>query len=158
MSNSHLSTEVKASTADTWEHIHRIQQLTNVAIKKLLDRAERHDQSKLDSPEAEIFHEHGPNLKKFHYNSPEYNEGLKQMKIALDHHYGRNRHHPQHFKNGVHDMNLFDLLEMFIDWTASSERQLDGNIRTSIEENNGRYHLDDVKLSRIFENTIEEFE
>jgi len=44
------------------------------------------------------------------------------MKPALEHHYALYRHHPEHFQNGIDDMNLIDLVEMFADWKASSER------------------------------------
>lgn len=31
-------------------------------------------------------------------------------------------------------MNLIDIVEMFCDWKAASERQLDGNLLKSIEK------------------------
>lgn len=53
----------------------------------------------------------------------------------------------------VNDMNLIDLLEMFADWKAASERHNDGNIRKSIEKNADRFGLS-PQLVRILENTI----
>jgi hypothetical protein len=90
-------------------------------INELSKRAVNHDKSKLESPEKEIFEEYTPKLKGTTYGSEEYKEFLKEMKPALDHHYANNRHHPEHFKNGVNDMNLFDLLEMAADWLAAGK-------------------------------------
>ena len=64
----------------------------------------------------------------------------------------RNRHHPEHHKNGIDDMTLPDILEMFADWKASSERQNSGNILKSIEHNSGRFNIN-PQLVKIFENT-----
>jgi len=44
------------------------------------------------------------------------------MKPAIEHHYKNNRHHPEHFNNGIDEMNLVDLIELLCDWKAASER------------------------------------
>lgn len=49
-------------------------------------------------------------------------------------------------------MTLPDILEMFADWKASSERQNSGNILKSIEHNSGRFNIN-PQLVKIFENT-----
>lgn len=138
----------------TMRHIERVRNLLNVMVKELLRRGELHDQSKLRSPEVELFTELTPRLAACTYNSPEYNEMKKELDVALKHHYANNRHHPEHFKDGIRDMNLVDLLEMFCDWKAASERHNDGNIRKSIEANAGRFNMS-ADLVRIFENTVE---
>ena len=74
------------------------------------------------------------------------------MKPALEHHYAVNRHHPEHFTNGVNDMTLIDVVEMFADWKAASERTQNGNLLKSIELNAERFHLSD-QLKEIFINT-----
>ena len=86
--------------------------------------------------------------------SPEYNAMLAQLKPALDHHYQHNRHHPEHFKNGIKDMNLVDLVELICDWKAASLRHADGNIRKSIEKNQDRFGYSD-ELKQILMNTVE---
>lgn len=144
----------KPNLDDTYEHILQVQRNINVCVRELLDRSEKHDLSKLKSPEAELFHEHGPKLKQYKYPSPEYNESLKQLEPALKHHYAKNRHHPQHWKNGISDMNLIDLLEMFCDWKAATLRQNEGNIKKSIEANAERFNIN-PQLVKIFENTVE---
>lgn len=147
-----LSVEHKAANHDTWRHINRVQQLMAAVAKELIDRAVRHDQSKLAPPEVNLFAEMTPKLAGVTYGSPEYEAYRKQLGPALAHHYAHNSHHPEHFKSGVEDMGLVDLLEMLVDWKASSERHNDGNIRKSIEINAERFGLT-PQLRRILENT-----
>ena len=44
------------------------------------------------------------------------------MGPALQHHYEDNCHHPEHYRNGIHDMNMVDLIEMLCDWRAAIKR------------------------------------
>lgn len=143
--------EQKATNFDTMRHIERVRNLLNEVIRELLNRAENHDQSKLESPEVELFTEYTPKLANCTYGSKEYDEFKKAMKPALDHHYANNSHHPEHHKNGIKDMNLMDLIEMFVDWKAASERHNDGNILKSIEINSARFGMSQ-ELTTIFEN------
>lgn len=53
----------------------------------------------------------------------------------------------------INNMNLFDLLEMFIDWCAACQRHADGDIQKSIEINTGRFNLS-PQLVEIFKNTV----
>lgn len=140
---------------DTIRHIQRVRELLTSMILELDRRAQLHDQSKLESPEAEIFGEYGPELGKVVYNSPEYIALLEKVKPATDHHYANNRHHPQHWPNGINDMTLLDLVEMLIDWKASTERVKNGNIRKSIETNISRFNMSE-QLGQIFHNTVRE--
>lgn len=141
---------------ETNEHIHRVRQLLTICINHLLKRALDHDQSKLEEPEFSIFAKEGAKLKSLQYGSKEYEESLKELKVALDHHYANNRHHPEHFPNGINDFNLIDLIELLCDWIASSERQHDGNIRKSIETGARRFNIDS-QLTNILENSIDFF-
>ncbi|MBQ7845480.1 MAG: hypothetical protein IJ392_04940 [Clostridia bacterium] len=86
------------------------------------------------------------------YGSDEYKESLKALKPALDHHYANSRHHPEHFARGILDMNLVDIVEMVCDWKAASERQKDGNLLKSIEQNAQRFGYDD-QVKQILINT-----
>lgn len=128
----------------------------NVCVGELLKRGENHDKTKLDNPELDLFAEYTPKLAACTYGSDEYKENLDAIKVALEHHYANNRHHPEHFKNGINDMTLIDLIEMFCDWKAASERHNDGNIRKSIEINGKRFNMSD-QLIKIFENSVEIF-
>ena len=80
---------------------------------------------------------------------------MAELGPALAHHYAANRHHPEHFANGVDGMNLFDVIEMLMDWKAATERMKDGgNIRRSLTINTGRFHLS-PQTAAILRNTIE---
>lgn len=147
-----MTEQEKACNYDTFRHIERVRNLLDAAVTDLLRRGQLHDQSKLVSPEVEVFAEFTPKLAGSTYGSPEYEGFRKAMGPALAHHYANNRHHPEHHKKGVEDMNLLDLLEMLCDWKAASERHNDGNILKSIEINGTRFHMS-PQLVRIFENT-----
>lgn len=136
----------------TLRHIEAVRNFLNLCIHELLKRAEQHDQSKLQSPEREMFDEWTAALRGVTYGSPEYADMRRALKPTLDHHYANNRHHPEHFKNGIHDMNLIDIIEMLMDWKASSMRHNDGNILKSIEINQERFGFGQ-ELRWILENT-----
>ncbi len=152
-----LTQQENVTNFATMRHIERVRNLLNVVIVDLLKRAEKHDQSKLERPEVEAFTEFTPKLASSTYGSPEYEGFRKAMGPALQHHYANNRHHPEHFKNGIADMNLLDLVEMFCDWKAAGERHNDGNILKSIEKNAGRFEIS-PQLVKILENTAELFD
>lgn len=147
-----MTIEEKAANADTFRHIERVRNLLNMCASMLLMRGELHDQSKLESPEVEAFTEFTPKLATSEYGSEEYKGYLAAMKPALDHHYAKNPHHPEHHADGVNDMNLLDILEMFVDWKAASERHETGNIHDSININQKRFGLSD-QLTQILHNT-----
>lgn len=140
------------SEADTLKHQKRIMQLVNIATAELLKKVALHDNSKLYEPEKEIFDEWTPKLKTSTIGTEEYENMKKEMKVALDHHYANNTHHPEHYENGIEGMDLLELFEMFFDWKAASERHLDGNIYKSITVNKERFKMSD-QLEHIFINT-----
>src|SRR5688572_5039655 len=117
-----LSLEEKATNYETFRHIEKVQSFIHMVIRDLLDRAEKHDQTKLDHPEVEYFVEYTPKLDNVTYGSPEYEQLRKALQPALEHHYAHARHHPEHWKHGINDMTLLDLIEMLCDWKASSTR------------------------------------
>lgn len=142
------------SRADTHDHINRVRELISECTKELTRRALVHDKSKLKNPEKELFDEYTPKLKECTYGSDEYKEYLKGLRVALDHHYANNSHHPEHYEDGVNGFDLFDLIEMFMDWKAATERHADGDIRKSIEINKERFNLSD-QVCDIFRNTVD---
>ena len=145
---------------ETYKHIHNVAKNLNIIIKQLIDRAESHDISKLNTPEAEIFEEYTSKLAGTTYGSDEYKKYLKEMKVALDHHYAVNFHHPEHFtqnpNGGIKGMNLVDIIEMLCDWKAATMRHNDGDIYKSIEQNQKRFGYSD-DLKQIFINTVDLF-
>lgn len=144
--------EEQAAAIATYEHLDHVRRLLRVFANALLERGETHDRSKLGELESSTFAEFTPKLKGCTYGSDEYKEFLAAMKPALDNHYACNRHHPEHFAEGVRGMNLVDLLEMWVDWKASTLRHDDGNMSRSIELNQKRFSMSD-ELRAIFENT-----
>lgn len=112
------------SKLDTIKHIEKVRKYIKLFTDALTQRGIDHDRTKLESPEAEEFAAVNDKLAKLTYGSDDYNKCIKEeLKVALDAHYAKNRHHPEHFPKGINDMNLVDILEMFADWKASSERQ-----------------------------------
>jgi uncharacterized protein DUF5662 len=127
------------STAETQTHIERVQQLLGEAITDLLIRSMRHDASKLKAPEKAMFDAFTPRLNSTAYDSEKYQDNLAEMGDPLQHHYRANRHHPEHFSNGIADMSLLDVLEMLADWKAATERREDSDLEASIEQNAERF-------------------
>ena len=137
---------------ETQKHIENVRKYIRFVIDKLETRGVKHDASKLESPEVELFAEMTPKLAAVTYGSEEYKEALGKLKPALEHHYASNRHHPEHFVNGINDMTLIDVVEMFCDWKASTLRHNDGNLLKSIEINAERFNMDG-QLKQILMNT-----
>lgn len=144
------------STNDTKAHKLKVRSYMAKCVSILDDRAEHHDDSKLVSPEKEYFDEYTPQLALTTYGSPEYQESLKGLKVALDHHYSVNTHHPEHYKNGINDMDLLDLIELICDWKASSERNSNGDIYRSLELSKERFGISE-QLYSILKNTVDRF-
>ena len=171
------------SRIDTYQHIQTVQRYVGAVVSDLQRRSQEHDQSKLASPEKEIFDEFTPKLASSTYGSDEYKTFLGQMKPALDHHYTNNDHHPEYHKVvrcsdcgesypinyepavclyctapivrtfDIRLMNLVQLIEMLCDWKAATMRHNDGDIRRSIEINQKRFGYSD-ELKVILLNTL----
>lgn len=142
------------SSKDTLLHIRRVSELLHAVIADFAERASAHDASKLENPEKELFDQYTPLLKSTTYGSTEYEDCLSRLKVALDHHYEKNSHHPEHHPDGICGMNLFDLLEMLVDWKAATERHADGSMENSLDMNVGRFHISH-EMYHILKNTIE---
>lgn len=140
------------SQVDTLLHIKRVNQLLGEFAQELIRRGMVHDDSKLEAPEKDLFDQYTPKLKGVTYGSDEYKQFLEELKPALDWHYQKNSHHPEHYENGINGMDLADLVEMFFDWKAASERHDDGDIFRSIDQNKDRFDMSD-QLCDIFRNT-----
>jgi len=143
------------STQDTLDHIAKVQWRLRQIRDDLSLRGDAHDQSKLQSPEKEVFDAVTPKLKGLTYGSDEYKAALVEMGAALTHHYANNSHHPEHFKNGINGMTLLDVIEMLCDWKAATERVAGGDFAKSLEINRTRFAISD-QLASIFENTRRE--
>ena len=144
------------STADTLKHSQRVGELMVQVTNELTQRSTCHDRSKTQEPELDTFNRMTPKLKHSTYGSDEYKGFLAEMKVALDHHYKENRHHPEHFENGVNDMTLADLIEMLADWKAATERHDDGSLSKSLVIQKERFGMSD-QLVKVLENTSKHF-
>jgi hypothetical protein len=152
------------SRLDTHEHIAQVRGLVLGVVGNLLDRAHRHDQSKLVSPEVEVFDRVTPNLAKSTYGSDEYKGFLEEMGEGLRHHYEVNDHHPEHFGpeldrdgnviEGMAAMDLLQLTEMLCDWIAATRRHENGDIRVSIEANAERFGYG-PEIKRLLHNSVD---
>jgi len=159
-----MSNEELFFESETRKHQQEVSNLLIKFAQLLLTRAMEHDNSKLESPEREIFIEYTPKLKGTTFGSEEYKSYLKEMKVALDHHYANNKHHPEYndingfsfqtLNNPIRSMHLVDIVEMLCDWMAATKRHADGNIGKSIEINEKRFGIND-QLSQIFRNTTD---
>lgn len=140
------------SKIDTLEHIKRVNELMLIVVKRLLERAVSHDLSKLQEPEKSGFDKYTPLLRDCTYGSDEYKTFLAGLGESLNHHYANNSHHPEHYIDGIKGMTLLDIVEMFCDWKAATERHADGSLDKSIGINKKRFGYDDT-LECVFQNT-----
>ena len=151
------SASVTECKAQTMEHIEEVRKYIRWFTDRLTDRGVEHDKTKLQSPEIDQLIEaadHIAVLPSLEYGSEAYNREYGYLKAVHDHHYAKNRHHPEHFANGINDMDLIDIIEMFCDWCAASKRNKNGSIQRSIEVGATRFEISD-QLKQIFLNTAE---
>jgi hypothetical protein len=137
------------------EHIDKVQMNVQKFNEILTTRVQNHDKSKFDESEFPFFAKYTDTLKNVKYGSAAYEKALKKLNPAVQHHYKFNTHHPEHYKNGINDMSLFDLIEMLMDWEAASHRMRGGDIFDSLEINKKRFDIPDFLIC-IFKKTIEE--
>lgn len=148
-----MNEEQKAVHFETQEHIQKVSDYILRFVSLLINAAKIHDKSKLESPEMESFAVATPKLKGLMYGSDEYRATLREIKPAIEHHYKNNSHHPEYFKNGVADMNLLEIVEMFCDWNAAAKRHDNGDIFRSLDINQDRFKIESQLIS-IFKNTV----
>lgn len=123
-------------------------------IVALTKRKANHDLSKTKGCELLGFSQIAHKQKGVEYGSKEYKANLKENEPAVIHHYNRNRHHPEHFGDGISDMTLVDVMEMVADWKAASERTKDGDVVKSLLKNSVRFKIA-PQLAAILYNTLE---
>ena len=141
-------------TKDVNIHVGYVKHFIGEIVLKLVERSSGHDASKLQEPEKSMFDEFTPRLKETVFGSDEYKAALVDMGEALKHHYASNRHHPEHFKNGINGMTLVDLVEMVCDWNAAAF--LKGQ-EVNLDYLAGRFGISD-QLKEIIANTLKTLE
>ena len=143
------------STADTLDHIRKVQARMCVVLLELRALADRHDASKFQEPEKSVFDRMTPILRTLTYGSDEYKAALVEMGEGLKHHYAHNSHHPEAHADGIAGMSLLDLVEMLADWKAAVERVKEGSMEQSLPINIERFGID-PQLAAILRNTVRE--
>ena len=133
-------------------HKEQVARLLAEVSGALCMRAAQHDDSKFSDEEAAAYAEALTRLNAAPYGSPEYILACERIRPAIEHHYRVNRHHPEHFPNGVSDMNLVDLVEMTCDWIAAAKRS-GGDVVEALQVNRKRFGLSD-QLYRIILQTV----
>lgn len=141
------------SREDTLNHIKNVQSKILRVVQELMFRSINQDASKLLPPEKEVYDKYTPLLQNTEYGSERYKQLLAEMSSGVKHHWTTNSHHPEFYPNGIDGMNLLDLLEMFCDWKAASERHATGDLRKSIRINADRFKMT-PQLEEIFNNTV----
>lgn len=119
-------------------------------------KKKRHDLSKLYAPEKKYFDIWTPYKNQYPYGSKEYLQICENLKPALEHHYKVNRHHPEHYANGIYGMNILDATEAFFDWKATSDEQINSDFAKGLKINEERFEYS-PELTLIFNNTAKAF-
>jgi hypothetical protein len=109
----------------THKHIARVRQLLGEFAIEMIQRGDRHDASKFEPIELEplqrmqdLIDQEG----QAQFGTPQYAERTAMLGEMIVHHRANNSHHPEFYADGIEGMDLFDLVEMFFDWKAASER------------------------------------
>lgn len=142
------------STNDTLMHIHSVYANIYDITRILMLRSDRHDKSKLHPPEKAALDRYTPLLRDTTYTgAPRINE--PEFRGYLAHHYAHNSHHPEHYRLGMLQMSLFDLLEMMADWKAAVERHADGNFARSMTINMQRFAVPRIIAQQLYQTAHE---
>ena len=139
-----------------YHHKFLVMRFLNIAIHDLINRAEDHDSSKFEEDEFPKLVAITEEFKPHPFGTPE-NAALREKYkdvFAIHQKKERNRHHPEHYPNGIEDMTLMDVLEMLCDWKAATLKQHEaGNsIEKSIEMMAEKYKIS-PQLVKILVNT-----
>lgn len=137
---------------ETQKHIKHVRVLVSKIIDALYKRGAAHDRSKREDPERSAYAVIIPKLAGLKYGTPEHKAVLGQMKVAIEHHYKNNSHHPEHHES-IDKMDLIDILEMLCDWKAASIRSSQ-DFRESLEISLKRFGFDS-HLAALMRNTAE---
>lgn len=140
---------------DILKHKEKVRRRLLFLSEELKKRAECHDDSKLKDPEIKYLIEMDKEPK-YEYNTPEYFNKMKRWQKFFNHHYDNNRHHPDHFRNGILDMTLTDICEYLVDIISYYDEMHVHDAMDTVEKQQGRFGLDN-QLSQILVNTLIEY-
>ena len=147
---------------DTRKHQQLVAEVLIAFAKKLLDRAIKHDASKLEEPEKSHYIEpvYALNTEEVPYGSDRYKELTKQMGNGWEHHKLTNDHHIEFFvpysvqtlNDPMRAIDLFALIEMMADWIAASQRR-DNSPAKALDFMKEKYRIDE-QVEAIIRNTL----
>lgn len=109
----------------TYKHIARVRQLLGEFAIEMIKRGDHHDASKFEPVELEPLQRMQDLIDaegQAQFGTDEYKRRTDMLGDMITHHRANNSHHPEHYPDGINGMDLFDLVEMFFDWKAASER------------------------------------
>jgi hypothetical protein len=149
-----LSHQLDKSKVFIYEHKVRLLKYMTRFIINLTERAVIHDDSKFTQVELEGYTKAMESFANNKFGSEGYEKIKHDIKETTEHHYANNRHHPEHFENGINGMDLLDVLEMVADWKSASENKLNGsnNMMNSIGVLSEKYGIS-PQLTQIIINT-----
>ena len=140
-------------TEDVKKHKANVEYWMHDFATQIKDRAKIHDDSKLKNPtEKAMFDLWTPELKEREFGSEAYKIALDGMGKGIELHYKANRHHPEHYANGVNDMTIIDVIEMLSDWMAAAQAKY---THVDLAHASERFGLSE-QLVRILANTLRE--
>lgn len=146
------SRQTNAYMQNILDHKRKVGYYLQRVVSALFERAVLHDYSKFTPQEFPQYAAALPRFEKSAYGSEEYKVCCRAIKPAIEHHFRVNSHHPEHYPNGVNDMDLLDVVEMVCDWIAASQRVPGGTLRLDLQRE--RFGIDD-QLFGIIERTVE---
>lgn len=135
----------------THKHIARVRQLLGEFAIEMIKRGDRHDASKFEPVELEPLQRMQDLIDReghAQFGTDEYKRRTDMLGDMIVHHRANNSHHPEHYPRGVAGMDLFDLVEMFYDWKAASERA--ESSRMNLEAACDKYEIDGLLRSILF--------
>ena len=97
-----------------------VQDKLSTVARELISRGRTHYNSALGSPEIEVYHRFFPEYRQYKIGDPRKDEVFTQMAGAIGHHFRYNDHHPEHFENGINEMDLIQHIQFtaaFLSWT-----------------------------------------
>lgn len=134
------------------DHIARVKKRLIDFIGELYNRVHTHDVSKLNEPEHSLWIKMDQEPR-YPYGSKEYKDKIERNQKVFELHYKNNSHHPEHYYNGILDMDLIDLIEMLIDWISYKDEISIEDAVDLIDKQSERYNLS-MDLQCVLKNTL----
>ena len=141
------------------KHRKRVFDLMAKISQDVMQRGNDHDLSKYDETELPTYARVIEEFEKCPYGSVGYWRAKDSLGDTVKHHHEKNRHHPEHFHNGIDGMNLVDLLEMLCDWKSATQNHPEhpGDMQNSIKIAIEKYKIS-PQLAQVLYNTMKDFD